>query len=115
MSEFAYAVEVGKFRDKTYQMGTKADPSLNAAMDPSREASWAVVLYYEKADGERIQVARIDNTEHEGGTIHIDRLYREERAERKDFDIDVNSYSDAEDYLTENWRHYARQHQENFT
>jgi hypothetical protein len=114
MSEFSYTVEAGQFRDRTYQMGTKTNPSLDAALDPSREASWAVVLYYEKADGERIQVARIDNTEHEEGSIHIDRLYREERAERKDFDIDVNSVSDAEGYLTENWQHYARQYEENF-
>jgi hypothetical protein len=114
MSEFDYTLEVGKIFDRMYQMGTKAEPNLDAAMDPSQDSSWAVVLYYERVDGERIQVARVDNTEHDDGTIHIDRLYREKRAERKDFDIDVDSMSDAEEYLTENWQHYARQHKENF-
>lgn len=114
MSEFEYAIEVGGFRDRNYQMGIRTDPDINAPMDPSRDASWAVILFFEKEDGERVEVARVDNTEHEEGTIHVDRLYREKSAERKDFDVDIDSIDEAQDYLMADWRHYARQHWENF-
>ncbi|MFC7076102.1 DUF7718 family protein [Haloarcula halophila] len=114
MSEFEYVIEAGMFRDRSYQIGTRADPNLDAAADPSQEASWAVILFYEQEDGERIEVARVDNTEHDEGVIHIDRLYREEQADRKDFDIDVTSVYEAEKYISEDWQHYARQHWENY-
>jgi len=75
--------------------------------------SFAVVLFYERGNGERIEVAKIDNAEHEEGKIHFDRYYREEGTTRKDFDINVETVFEAEDHLGDNWRRYARLYEEN--
>jgi len=104
---FTYLSDRGKYRNRTYQIGVRADPTLNNVK------SFAVVLFYERGDGERIEIAKIDNAEHEEGEIHFDRYYREGGATRKDFDIDVESVFEAEDRLEGNWRRYARLHEEN--
>lgn len=104
---FTYLSDTGKYRNRTYQIGVRADPTLNNVQ------SFAAVLFYERTDGERIEVAKIDNAEHEEGTIHFDRYYREEGATPKDFDTDIESVYEAEDLLEDNWRRYARLYEEN--
>lgn len=89
------------------QIGVRADPTLNDVK------SFAAVLFYEQVDGERVEIAKIDNAEHDEGTIHFDRYYRAEGAKRKDFDVDVDSVFEAEDHLEENWQRYARLYYEN--
>lgn len=107
MTCFDYIYDAGVYRNRTYQIGVRADPTLNNV------ESFAVVLFYEQADGKRIEIAKIDNAEHEEGTIHFDRYYREEGAPRKDFDMDIESVFGAEDYLGDNWQRYARLYEEN--
>lgn len=104
---FAYNYEVGTYRSRTYQIGVRIDPSLNDIQ------SFAVVLFYESSDDNRIEIAKVDDTEHEEGTIHFDRYYREGEAETKDFEVEVHSVFEAEDLLEENWRWYARCYEEN--
>lgn len=104
---FEYTYDTGEYRNRTYQIGVRADPTLNEV------ESFAVVLFYERSDGERVEIAKIDNAEHEGGTIHFDRYYRAEGAKRKDFSIDIESVFEAEDRLGDNWLRYARLYQEN--
>lgn len=106
-SEFAYSYEIGQYRTRVFQIGVRADPSLNTV------ESFASVLFYERANGERIEIAKIDNSEHNHGSIHIDRYYREPDAQRKDFDIDVSTVYEADDHLAANWRRYARLYLEN--
>lgn len=114
MAGFDFVVEVGTYADRVYQLGTRVDPEYGAAFDPERECSWAVVLFFEREDGERVVVVRVDDSPHgrDGDPVHVDRLYREEGADRKDFDVDIDSVVDAEDYLEANWLRYARQHRE---
>jgi hypothetical protein len=106
-SEFAYSYEVGQYRTRVFQIGVRADPNLNTV------ESFAAVLFYERANGERIEIAKIDDSEHDEGSIHIDQYYREEGAERKDFDIDVSTVYEADDHLADNWRRYVRLYLEN--
>lgn len=107
MSGFDYVYEVGSLRGRVYRVGVRMDPSLNDVQ------SFAVVLFFERADGSRVELAKIDDAEHDDGEVHFDRYYRAESAERKDFDIDVDSVFEAEDLLAENWRRYARIYQRN--
>ncbi|WP_227380949.1 DUF7718 family protein [Haladaptatus halobius] len=106
-SEFVYSYEVGQYHTRVYQIGVRADPNLNTV------ESFAAVLFYERANGERIEIAKIDNSEHDKGSIHIDRYYREEGAERKDFDIGISTVYEADDHLADNWRRYVRLYLEN--
>lgn len=106
-SEFAYSYEVGQYRTHVYQIGVRADPSLNTV------ESFAAVLFFERADGDRVEIAKIDNSEHAQGAIHIDRYYREPDAQTKDFDIDVSTVYEADDHLAANWRRYVRHYLEN--
>lgn len=94
---------------RVYQIGVRADPSLNDI------DSFAAVLFYEREDGNRTQIARIDDTEHDDGEgdIHIDRLYREKEAERKDHGIDVTDPFEADNYLSERWERFAQQYEAN--
>jgi hypothetical protein len=106
MTEFDYTYEIQEYRQRTYQIGVRVDPSFNTV------ESFAVVLFFRRADGERVTVAKVDNAEHDEGRIHIDRHYREQSAETKDFDIDVTSWEEAEEYLLERWRRYADRYEE---
>lgn len=102
---FEYSYTVGKLYDRRYQIGVRADQNLN------KVTSFAVVLFYSQPNGERVQIARIDDTSHEDEThaIHIDRLYREADAPRKDFDIEVDTVFEADKYLSDHWRQFAQQ------
>lgn len=107
MSTFTYYHNVGTYRGREFQIGTRVQPNLNVIK------SFAVVLFYERSKGDYVEIAKIDNSEHEEGAIHFDRYYRAEDAEFKDFEIEVDSVFEAEDLLEENWRRYARLYEEN--
>lgn len=107
MSTFTYYHNVGTYRGREFQVGVRVQPNLDVV------ESFAVVLFYERSKGEYVEVAKIDNSEADEGTVHFDRYYRTEDAERKDFDIEMNSVFEAEDLLEENWRRYARLYREN--
>jgi len=101
-STFTYVYEVGKVRDTVFQIGARHTPNSSAV------ESFAVILFFERVDGTRVEVAKIDNAEHKEGDIHIDRYYREIGTDDKDFSIDVADCWDAEDMLKENWKHFAQ-------
>ncbi|WP_185903211.1 DUF7718 family protein [Halonotius terrestris] len=104
-SAFAYTYNLEpKIRGRVFSIGVRADPSLNNV------ESFAVILFLRNRDGKRIEVAKIDTTPHDAGRIHIDRYYREEGAEIKAFDIDIDDWIDAEAYLKANWQRFARRY-----
>ena len=107
MTGFDYVYEIGSWRGRSYRIGVRADPTLDDVQ------SFAVVLFFERADGSRVEVAKIDDVEHDEGAVHFDRYYRAEGAERKDFDVDVASVFEAESLLAGNWRRYARIYEQN--
>jgi hypothetical protein len=107
VSTFTYYHNVGTYRGQEFHIGVRAEPNLNSVK------SFAVVLFYESSKGEHVEIAKIDNSEHEEGMIHFDRYYRVESAETKDFGIEVDSVFEAEDLLEENWRRYAKLYEEN--
>lgn len=90
-----------------FQIGARADPTLNNVN------SFAAILFFQKSDGSVIEVAKVDNTEHNEGRIHIDRYYREQSADEKDFTVDVSDVWEADKHLEDNWEHYARTYLEN--
>jgi len=106
-SEFTYIYEQGRLRGTAFQIGARHTPSTNTI------ESFAVILFFELPDGTRIEVAKIDDTEHDDGEIHIDRYYREAAADDKDFDVDINDAWAAEDYLREHWKHFVRTYLDN--
>lgn len=85
-------------------MGVRADPGVY------RPASFAVVLFYEDDDGEAVEIAKVDTTDHREGGIHVDRYYRDPSAPRKDFDVDLSTLPEAEAYIRDHWRRFARLH-----
>ena len=58
-------------------------------------------------------MAKIDNTEHKSGKIHIDRYYRQRDTENKDFAVDVDDVWEADKHLEDNWQHFAQTYLEN--
>ncbi|WP_157969622.1 DUF7718 family protein [Haloplanus rubicundus] len=106
-SDFSYGYEVTTFRGRKYSIGARLDPSINNV------ESFAILLYFQLADGTRVEVAKVDDSPHEEGDIHVDRYYREVGAEVKDFDTDIEDWTDAEDYLKENGQRFARLYHEN--
>lgn len=107
MSTFTYRHNVGTYRGQEFQIGVRVEPNLNIV------ESFAVVLFYELSEAEHIEIAKIDDSEHEEGTVHFDRYYRAKSAERKDFSVGVDSVFEAEDRLEENWRRYVRLYEQN--
>lgn len=107
MLTFDYYHNVGAYRGQEFYLGVRAQPNLNAV------ESFAVVLFYERSQGDYVEIAKIDNSEHREGTVHFDRYYRTEDAERKDFSVEADSVFEAEDLLEENWRRYVRLYDEN--
>lgn len=101
---FTYRYTHGEFRGRAYYVGVRADPGVY------RPASFAVVLFYEDDDGEAVEVAKVDNTEHREGDIHVDRFYRAAGAPRKDFDVNISSLPEAEAFIRQHWRRFARIH-----
>ncbi|ELZ45593.1 hypothetical protein C465_13705, partial [Halorubrum distributum JCM 9100] len=84
-----------------FQIGARADPSTN------NPESFAAILFFELADGSRIEVAKVDNAEHDEGEIHLDRFYRETGADIKDFQVPISNLWEAEDHLNEHARTYG--------
>lgn len=107
-STFTYVYDLGKIRDKTIQIGARHTPSTNNV------ESFAVVLFFELSDGTRVEVAKVDDTEHDDGKIHVDKYYRESGSDIKNFDVDISDCWEAEQMLTENWRHMARTYLDNY-
>ena len=106
-SEFAYQYEqTPNFRGTAYSIGVRVDPSINNV------ESFAVILFFEKADGTRVEVAKVDNSEHEEGDVHIDRYYRETGAKIKKFETSIDDYLSAEAHLTDNWRRFVKLYEE---
>jgi hypothetical protein len=106
-AEFDYLHEAGKMKGIVFQIGVRADPTLNNVN------SFAAILFFQKSDGSVIEVAKVDNTEHNEGRTHIDRYYREQGADEKDFTVDVSGVWGADKHLEDNWEHYARTYLEN--
>lgn len=97
-SDFTYRLAAGERRGIKYLIGVRHDPSINNV------DSFAAILFFPLDDGTRIEVAKIDDSAHDGERdIHIDRYYREIGADVKDFDPDIEDWMDAEEYLRENW------------
>lgn len=95
---FTHHERLGRYRGRPYFLSLRAEPGVN---DPEE---FAVVLYYDTTEGERVQVARID-TDH--GYTHIDRLYR--RDEPKD-PVDLDFFG-AWDHVKDTWRTYAEEYE----
>ena len=109
-TSFDYSYEVGSLYGRAYQIGVRADPDLNDIH------SFAAVLFYETGSGERTEIARIDDSEHENAAqaVHIDRLYREPAARTKEYDIDVSEPFEADAYLSRRWERFAQQYETNY-
>ncbi|PSP57267.1 hypothetical protein BRC72_09545 [Halobacteriales archaeon QH_7_66_36] len=106
-SEFAYQYSTDKRRGVQYNIGVRADPSLNDV------ESFATILFFQLGDGTRVQVAKVDDSPHEGEQdIHVDRYYRAPDAEVKDFDVDIEDPFEAERYLKQNWKQFVDRYYE---
>lgn len=106
-STFTYEYELGRLQDVVFHIGARHDPSTNDVR------SFAVVLYFRREDGTLVEVAKIDDTAHDGFDVHLDRYYREVGARVKDEGVDVEDCWEAEAYLRDHWRRFARRYLEN--
>lgn len=106
-SEFEYQYEAGKIRSIDFQIGVRADPSVN------NPESFAAILFFVLRDGTVVEVAKVDNAEHEEGAIHVDRYYREMGTDDKDFEVDISGVWEADEYLQSNWKRFARTYLDN--
>lgn len=106
-STFTYTYSPGTPRGTKYEIGVRHDPHIDDV------ESFAAVLFFSLRDGRRVEVAKVDDSEHgEVADVHVDCYYREEGAEIKDFnpDADIGGWEDAEDYLVENWEAFANRY-----
>lgn len=101
-SQFTYVYDLLRMQDIQFLIGARHTPS------PNNVESFAVVLFFELSDGTRVEVAKVDDSDHDEGTIHVDRYYRERGADIKDFDVDIDDCWEAENYLTEQGEQFAR-------
>lgn len=107
-SDFTYLISKGERRGLVYNIGVRHDPDLNNV------ESFAAVLFFQLRDGTRVEVAKVDNSTHEGEEdIHVDCYYREIGADFKQFDIGITDWVEAEEYLNENWERFADRYYEN--
>lgn len=106
-SEYTRDYPAVTIRQHSFRIGVRLDPSEYDV------ESFAAILFLPREDGSQVEVAKIDDSPHEQGDIHIDRFYRSEDAELKDFDIDVDDCWEAEQHLCEHAQQYARRHLEN--
>ncbi|GAA0512316.1 hypothetical protein SAMN04488066_104152 [Halorubrum aquaticum] len=106
-SDFEYVYEADRVGGVVFQIGARADPSTN------NPESFAAILFFELADGSRIEVAKVDNAEHDEGEIHLDRFYREIGADIKDFEVPISNLWEAEDHLNEHARTYGQTYLKN--
>lgn len=102
-----FTQELDSYRHHNYRLVVRLDPSVNDVRH------FAVVLLYETPAGDRVSVARIDNSATHGGQVHLDRDYRSDDAKRKKWDIDVESWHEAIAYFETRWRTFADIHAEN--
>ncbi|MFB6354560.1 MAG: hypothetical protein ABEJ92_10810 [Halobacteriales archaeon] len=83
---FTYHYEHGRLQSIVYHIGARLDPSINDVDDV------AIVLFFELPSGEVVRVAKVDNTEHGEGRVHVHRNYREKgrrpRLRRRHFGLD---------------------------
>ena len=104
-STFTYKYSVGSRRGTKYEIGVRHDPNMNEV------ESFAVILFFSLEDGTRVEVIKIDDSEHDGVNedAHVDRYYRELEADVKDFDPDedIDKWVDAEDYVKDDWKEFA--------
>lgn len=98
---FTYSYEYGTVRETTLFIGARLDPSIDDVDD------FAILLFFELPSGEVVHVAKIDNTDRHDGEIHIHRNYREETRRVRDFDIDVETWHEAEDLIAANAERWA--------
>lgn len=104
---FEYHYESGTVRETTHFIGVRADPNLNCVED------FAVVLFFELPSGETIHVAKVDNTEHDEGRIHLHRNYRGSENVR-DFDVEVSSLFEAEQLVQEHANEWVNKYLQNY-
>jgi hypothetical protein len=104
---FTYHYEQGRLRSTVYHIGARLDPSPNDVED------FAIVLFFELPSGEVVRVAKVDNSAHAEGRIHVHRNYREVGRDIRDFDVDINDWVEAEDYLREHAHRMVRTYLEN--
>lgn len=107
-SGFYYTYTATERRGINYIIGVRLDPDVNTV------ESFAVILFFRLADGTDVEVCKVDNSPHEGEPdIHVDRYYREEDADVKEFDVGIESWHDAEEYLFENAERFADKYYDN--
>lgn len=104
---FTYHYEQGRVRGTVYHIGARLDSSIDNVEE------FAIVLFFELPSGEVVRVAKVDNTEHDQGQVHVHRNYREEGRDARDFDVDISDWIEAEDYLREHAEHMVRTYLEN--
>lgn len=109
-SKFSYTYGRGTLRGTKHEIGVRHDPDINNV------ESFAAILFFSLSDGRRVEIVKIDDSDHDGvDDIHIDRYYREIGADIKDFDRDaeIHGWEGAEAYLNENWEWFANKYFEN--
>ena len=107
-SEFTYLYSAGSRRDVQYSIGVRADPNLNNV------ESFAAILFFELEDGTRVQVAKVDDSSHEGEQdIHVDRYYRDLKTDAKEFNVDIDGYVQADERLEDKWKQFVDRYYEN--
>ncbi|WP_435196605.1 DUF7718 family protein [Natronomonas sp. EA1] len=107
-SDFYYQYTATERRGINYIIGVRLDP------DENNVESFAVILFFRLADGTDVEVCKVDNSPHEGEPdIHADRYYRAMGADIKDFRIDIESWHEAENYLSENAERFADKYYDN--
>lgn len=104
---FDYHYEQGRVRDTVYHIGARLDPSPNNVQD------FAIVLFFELPSAEVVRVAKVDNTEHGEGGVHVHRYYREEGRDVRDFDVDISDWVEAEDFLRQHADRMVRTYLDN--
>lgn len=108
--DFEYSYEVGQLYDRAYAIGVRVSPDLNVV------EVFAAILYWGRTDGEIIEIARIDDVEHpndDQSGPHIHRWYRETATHERDYDIPVQNWHEADEYLADNFSIFARRYETN--
>lgn len=106
-SKFTYDYDLDRIQNTAFRLGARHSPN------SQNVESFAVVLFFDLEDGTRVEVAKIDDTEHDEGGVHLDRYYREAGAEVKNFGIDVEDAWEAEEYMEDNWERFAQTYLQN--
>lgn len=108
-SVFNYSYELESRRGRIYTIGVRADPGLNNV------ESFAVVLFFQREDGVRVTVVRVDNSAHDDGVeddIHVDRFDRSLGSDIKQYQAEINDVYDAEEFIRRNWKQFADRYYE---